>query len=238
MNSLGMLSAYSAYTQSINSVYSPSQVSFVKNKQEISPAEDLLTDASSGDDINDEAIISDEAKALLASEESETKQGNTDNNTDNDTSNKPSAKMQEELTLEEKQVIAKLKARDAEVKAHEQAHIAAAAGISASAPHYDYEIGPDGKKYAVGGEVNISFIESSDPAENIAKAKAMKAAALAPAQPSAQDRAVANDAARIIAENKQELKEQQKELIQQSNSANNQIAGIEGFNNSTTDLTN
>ena len=42
-----------------------------------------------------------------------------------------------------------LKATDTEVKAHENAHKAAAGGLRTSAPNYEYETGPDGKKYAV-----------------------------------------------------------------------------------------
>lgn len=199
MNELGISSAYTA---SATSVYSSNQVNPIKDRQELSVAEKKLADSSYPGEINDEAIISDEAQKLLAKENGDSKSKDAESS-----SNLP--KSTQELTPDQEQVVAKLKARDAEVRAHEQAHIAAAAGISASAPTYDYQTGPDGKKYAVGGEVTVSFVQGKDPAENIANAEAMEAAALAPAQPSSQDMAVAKSAEKIIAEAKQQLAEQQ-----------------------------
>lgn len=95
------------------------------------------------------------------------------------------------LTEEEKAVVEQLKARDREVRAHEQAH-AAVGGQYASAPSYEYEVGPDGHRYAVGGEVRIdTSAVPDDPEATIEKMEIVKAAALAPAEPSAQDRKVA-----------------------------------------------
>ena len=62
---------------------------------------------------------------------------------------------EEELTQQEQREVSELKTTDAEVKAHENAHKAAAAGLSTSAPNYEYETGPDGKEYAVAGDVNV-----------------------------------------------------------------------------------
>lgn len=121
-------------------------------------------------------------------------------------------KSSDELTPEQQQELAKLKETDGKVKAHEQAHIAAASGISASAPSYDYQEGPDGQKYAVGGEVNVSFEQTGDPEKDKVSAEAMKRAALAPADPSSQDRAVARNAEKMIADAEKkilELKEQE-----------------------------
>ncbi|MCA8932648.1 MAG: hypothetical protein KDA49_09290, partial [Rhodospirillaceae bacterium] len=58
------------------------------------------------------------------------------------------------LTEEEQAEVDALKERDAEVRRHEQAH-AAAGGAYAGQPTYEYQTGPDGNRYAVGGEVNI-----------------------------------------------------------------------------------
>lgn len=213
MDNLGISSAFSAYK--VN------QVSFIRDKQESSCAENPPVKSSYPDEINDEAIISDKAKALSEMDESE----RSEESKGSEKTEKDNIRSNDELTLAQEQEIAELKARDLEVKAHEQAHIAAATGINVSAPSYDYQIGPDGKKYAAGGEVNISFVEGGDPASDIAKAKIMKAAALAPAQPSSQDLSVARNAERIIAESKKELAEQQKEtveMIRRSSSLGNQ----------------
>ena len=58
------------------------------------------------------------------------------------------------LTEEESQKVEELKRRDAEVRAHEQAH-AAVGGAHAGAPRFRFVRGPDGKFYAVAGEVTI-----------------------------------------------------------------------------------
>jgi len=106
----------------------------------------------------------------------------------------------DQYTEEEQQQIAQLKARDREVRAHEQAH-AAAGGAQAGAPSYSYQQGPDGRQYAVGGEVPIKAgASSSDPAAAIRELEQVVRAALAPAQPSGQDRAVAAGAQAQIAQ--------------------------------------
>lgn len=215
MNSLGTISAYSAYTSPIGSVYDTNPVSKVDDKQETSSA----TSSSKNDDINDEAIISDEAKDLwtrdlLTKGQTSNAQTETKNPTDTQNTNKTEKTEvgnKKELTAEQQQEVQKLKLIDSEVKAHEQAHLAAAAGISASAPSYTYQEGPDGKKYAVGGEVSVSFSKGNDPEENISKAETMRAAALAPADPSSQDMAVAQQAEQIIAEAEQQLAEKKQE---------------------------
>ncbi len=100
-----------------------------------------------------------------------------------------------ELSADDQQVVAELQARDREVRQHEQAHLAAAGGLAMSAARFSYERGPDGQNYAVGGEVSIDVSPGRTPQETIAKAEQIRAAALAPAQPSGQDRAVAAQAA-------------------------------------------
>lgn len=99
----------------------------------------------------------------------------------------------EPLTKEQQSQVRELKRRDAEVKAHEQAH-AAVGGAYASAPKYTYTKGPDGKKYAIGGEVQIDTSPERTPDATIRKMDVVIAAALAPAEPSSQDRAVARQA--------------------------------------------
>lgn len=93
--------------------------------------------------------------------------------------------------------ISALKARDREVRDHEQAH-ARVGGEYAGDPSYEYEAGPDGRNYAVAGEVPIdSAPVPGDPEATVAKMDVVEAAALAPADPSSQDRRVAAEAAAI-----------------------------------------
>ncbi|MBB6521050.1 putative metalloprotease CJM1_0395 family protein [Pseudoteredinibacter isoporae] len=103
----------------------------------------------------------------------------------------------EPLSRDEMQLIQKLAARDREVRDHEQAH-AAVGGELAGAPSYEYQKGPDGKNYAVGGEVPITIQEvAGDPRATLENARKVQRAALAPAEPSDQDRRVAARAAQL-----------------------------------------
>ena len=101
----------------------------------------------------------------------------------------------ETLTRKEQMEVRGLRKRDQEVRAHEQAHIAAGAGVTRGGPRYEFERGPDGGLYAVEGEVSIDTSEARTPEETIRKMERVKAAALAPANPSSQDRRVAAQAA-------------------------------------------
>lgn len=120
------------------------------------------------------------------------------------------------LTEEESKEVEKLKARDREVRAHEQAHLAAAAGLAASGASYTYQRGPDGVSYAVGGEVKIDTSPGNTSEETIRRAQTIRAAALAPAEPSGQDRAVAAKAAKMEAEARAELISEQAEADKSS----------------------
>jgi hypothetical protein len=103
------------------------------------------------------------------------------------------------------QIIRSLESRDKAVRNHENAH-AGVGGSFTGAPSYSYEIGPNGKKYAVDGEVSIDLTPiAGEPTETIAKMNKVQAAALAPANPSAQDIRVAASAASIILEAQAEL---------------------------------
>lgn len=120
---------------------------------------------------------------------------------------KASAQVQAQ-SEQDKKIVDELKSRDREVRAHEQAHVAAAGGLAQGGPSYTYQYGPDGQAYAVGGEVNIDTSPGRTPQETISKAKQIRAAALAPADPSDQDRAVAAAAAQLEAQAQQELTQQ------------------------------
>lgn len=100
-----------------------------------------------------------------------------------------------ELTPEEEDEVRTLKRRDTEVRAHENAHKAAAGRWARGGPRYDFERGPDGRRYAVGGEVQIDTAPvPNDPDATIRKMQQVRRAALAPAEPSPQDRRVAAEA--------------------------------------------
>ncbi|MGD9825628.1 putative metalloprotease CJM1_0395 family protein [Desulfobacter sp.] len=100
------------------------------------------------------------------------------------------------LTQEEKLLVKELETIDTEVRAHEMAHIAAGGEYITSGATFSYQKGPDGKNYAVGGEVSIDTSpEPGDPEATLQKMRQVRAAALAPAQPSSQDVKVASNAA-------------------------------------------
>ena len=105
--------------------------------------------------------------------------------------------------LKIQQEISKLKQIDTRVKAHEEAH-KAVGGRFAGSEHYKYVIGPDGKKYAVAGDVQITIKKGKNPKETIENMEIVKAAALAPVHPSPQDLKVASIAQSI--ENKAKIK--------------------------------
>lgn len=114
------------------------------------------------------------------------------------------AREQEQVEVD-RVVIEQLKARDREVRVHEAAH-AAVGGQYAGSPSLQYTHGPDGKNYATGGEVGISTSAvSGDPQATIEKARVIRAAAMAPAQPSAQDRRVAAEATQMEVEARTEM---------------------------------
>nr|WP_256385453.1 putative metalloprotease CJM1_0395 family protein [Nautilia sp. PV-1] len=103
--------------------------------------------------------------------------------------------------------MSKLQATDSKVRAHEMAHQAAGGGF-AGAPSYTTVKGPDGKEYAVGGEVPIKIVKGKTPDETIKNMRQIKAAALAPADPSPQDLKVAQTADLIASKAEQEKNQQ------------------------------
>lgn len=133
----------------------------------------------------------------------ETNSKNSDSNSDTD-----------ELSVEEKKEVQELKQIDTEVKNHEAAHKAAAGGLSVKSASFGYTIGPDGKRYATSGEVSIdTSIVPDDPDATILKMQTVQRAALAPAEPSGQDRKVASQAARAEAQARSEKVSQEQENI-------------------------
>ena len=123
---------------------------------------------------------------------------------------------------EERQEIQQLQIRDREVRSHEAAH-SNVGGQYAGAASFTFERGPDGKRYAVSGEVPIDLSRvNGDPAATIEKMKQVRQAALAPVDPSTQDVQIATKAAAIEAEARAELLALQREASQEQTSTDSQ----------------
>ncbi len=112
-----------------------------------------------------------------------------------------------QLSDGERRAVAQLKARDREVRAHEQAHLSAAGGYATGGPQFETTTGPDGRQYAVGGEVGIDTSPvKGDPEATIRKAQIVRSAAMAPANPSSQDMSVASKASKMEVDARADLR--------------------------------
>ena len=151
------------------------------------------------------STISDEGESGNPQEDPQknTKQANAEASPSDESHEKHSDNAVAEFA--EQKEIKNLQQRDREVRSHELAH-ASAGGATTGAPSYTFEVGPDGKKYAVEGEVSVDLSPvKGNPRATIAKMQKVFNAALAPANPSIQDTRVANTAAQIIAQAQSEL---------------------------------
>lgn len=108
--------------------------------------------------------------------------------------------------LAEQRKLQELRNIDRRVRAHELAHVSVGGRYVTSGASFRYETGPDGRRYAVAGEVSIDTSEvAGDPRATLEKAQIVLRAALAPADPSAQDRRVAAQAVATIQQARVEL---------------------------------
>lgn len=112
---------------------------------------------------------------------------------------------------------------DRKVRAHEAAHLAAAGDLAVSGASFGYTRGPDGRQYAVSGEVSISIREGRDATETLRLAEQVRRAALAPADPSGQDRSVAAQADAMASKARSELLRQQFASTQPGSSLGSQL---------------
>lgn len=110
------------------------------------------------------------------------------------------------LTGQETLVLRELQKVDQSVRTHELAHMAAAAGLAKGGPSYSYQRGPDGKNYAVAGEVHIDTSREPTADATVEKMRQVRRAALAPADPSPQDQKVAAQATILMGEAMQEMR--------------------------------
>ncbi|PKL80054.1 MAG: hypothetical protein CVV25_05605 [Ignavibacteriae bacterium HGW-Ignavibacteriae-4] len=124
-----------------------------------------------------------------------------------------------ELSESDKKRVQELKKIDREVRTHEQAHLAASGGLARGGASFTYTKGPDGKKYASGGEVSIEISPvEGKPEETIRRMQQVRRAATAPADPSSQDRSVAAKATREEAKARAELSKPQDDEKEKNNS--------------------
>lgn len=183
----------------------PTNPSFTENRN--------LSDSEKGRSSNvDDAKVygsdgkTEQSKTIQGKEEDEKGEGQE----------KEKNEQEQQQTEQDEQVVQELKSRDREVRLHEQAH-ARVGGQYAGSPSYEYQRGPDGNNYAIGGEVMIDVAPlEGDPQGTIEKMQTVRAAALAPAEPSGADRAIAADAT-------QKLSAAQAELAKASISGEEQI---------------
>lgn len=124
------------------------------------------------------------------------------------------------FSVDELKLVKELQRRDVEVRAHEQAHLAAAGQYAAGRASFSYTTGPNGKRYAIGGEVPIDIGKERTPEATIQKMRAVRRAALAPASPSTADRSIAAQASATESQAMKELLEQ----AQAPSSTENSIA--------------
>ncbi len=117
----------------------------------------------------------------------------------------------QELTAAQQRQVARLQQIERDVIAHEQAHIAAGHGLITSGPNYTYTYGPDGKRYAIGGEVGIDTAAERKAEANIDKGIRIQAAALAPKDPSAQDYQVAAVGEQLETQGRTDLIQEQRQ---------------------------
>ncbi|MBU1928007.1 hypothetical protein KKG77_03310 [bacterium] len=118
----------------------------------------------------------------------------------------------EKLNDAEQKILNDLASRDSQVRAHEAAHQAAGGGMTGAAS-FTYQQGPDGKMYAIGGEVSISMKSGSSPEETIANARQIAAAAMAAGSPSPQDFAVASSARVMEMKAQQQLARKEQDAV-------------------------
>lgn len=214
---------------SINTANPPTELARrdMQRRELVEPVRDLEKGAAerplSSDEKSRSATNSNVAVTLYDSngKETETQQAVAKREGDANSSEQQSSQQQEQADKQaqaEQQELRELQARDQEVRAHEQAH-ATVGGRYAGSPSYEYQQGPDGQRYAVGGEVQIDLAPvANDPQATIQKMQQVKAAALAPAEPSSADRSIAAEATNRLLQAQAALIAEQSERLEQNSS--------------------
>ncbi len=152
--------------------------------------------------------LSPTAKEKLARENEEKSQKlrNSGNETEKSTND-------QKLSKEEQKEVKELGRIDRQVRSRELTHRAAAGSYARGSVSFDYVTGPDGKKYAEDGHINIDARPiPNNPEATIRKARAIRSAELAPTNISPQDRSVSAKIAKIEREARMELKTEQRKV--------------------------
>ena len=118
-------------------------------------------------------------------------------------------------SLADQRMVNLLRSRDREVRSHEAAHASAGGNLVVSGPSYTYQKGPDGRSYAIGGEVQLDVSAvANDPEATLKKSAQIRRAALAPADPSSQDLRVAANANQLASRARVDIAVQRREEAQ------------------------
>jgi hypothetical protein len=120
----------------------------------------------------------------------------------------PPAALTVALSDEALMQISILKARDTQLRQHEQAHHAASNGVDVSSASFTYQRGPNGVNYAVSGDVRIDTSAPRNPEDRLAQAEMINDVALAPLDPTPTDRAVAAKAQQMAQQARTEIVQQ------------------------------
>ncbi len=138
------------------------QITFVRSPGRCEDCEEEERQEALQEDIAQDRVNLSQASLKLADSSSSGNSSSVDSSTENDlateseggedsNSQSTGPKTELQLTEDERRILNQLKARDAEVRAHEAAHLAAAGPHANGAPTFEYETGPDGRQYATGG---------------------------------------------------------------------------------------
>lgn len=87
-------------------------------------------------------------------------------------------------------VLEKFKSKDSDIRTHEQIH--ASIGHTTTPISYNYQEGPDGKMYAVGGSVRLDTSIPDDPKAAAFKLELLQKAATGPSHISGADGSIAS----------------------------------------------
>jgi len=180
--------------------------------------------------LNDKEVLISEEDPLLVSQANERKAKHEKEQEEKKALEEEKKSDPNELSEDEERLVKDLAARDSEVKAHEAAHQAAGGGMTGAAT-YTYQQGPDGKMYAIGGEVSISTPSASTPEEAIQNARQVIASAMAAGNPSPQDFAVASSARLMEIKAQQQLAQEQQEQIRGASSYSSALNSLEENSN-------
>ncbi len=112
-------------------------------------------------------------------------------------------------TNAEQERIRDLEERDKQVRQREEAHVRAAGLLAQGGPKYRYEIGPDGKRYAVEGHTEIKVKEGRTPEERLKNARQAERAAQ-------EGGASTPQSARVLAEARQEADKAKQEIEEEN----------------------